>query len=145
MNCCKSYVEGRNGSSRGCSQSCARACRGRGTSLSCSKFACATKTRTPSFQCGHPARRWSTFSKKARVSRSATSWLPERGRVLIKRSNCIRRADVIARNTGAVYEHNHCLTGVPNCSSPHAGLQFLNRERCATRLIPLGYACRSAK
>lgn len=88
-NCCKSYVKRRNDSSRGCNQNCARACRDRGRFLSCSKFACATKMRMPFFQFGRPARRLSTRSKKARVSRSATSWLPERGSVLIKRSNCI--------------------------------------------------------
>lgn len=88
-NCCKSYVRGRNGSSRGCSQNCARACRDRDRFPSCSKFACATKMRTLFSRFGRPARRLSTLSKKARVFRSATSWLPERGSILIKRSNCI--------------------------------------------------------
>lgn len=89
MNCCENCARRRNGSSRGCNRNCARACRDRDRFLSCSKFACATKMRTPSFQSGRPARTLSTLSKKARVFRSATSSLPERGSILIKRSNCI--------------------------------------------------------
>lgn len=144
-NCCESYVRGRNGSSRGCSRNCARACRDRDRFLSCSRFACATKTRTLFSRSGRPAKRWSTFSKKARVFRSVTSWLPERGRVLIKKKGVTvsPRADVMAYNAG-FYERN-CLTGVPNCNSPHAALQFLSREGCATRLIPLEHACRRAR
>jgi len=89
MNCCKSYVRRRNGSSRGCSPNCAKVCRDRDRFLDCSKFACATKMRTLFSRFGRPARRLSTLSKKARVFRSATSWLPERGNIPIKRNNCI--------------------------------------------------------
>lgn len=96
-NCCKSYVRGRNGSSRGCSQNCARACQDRDRFLSCSKFACRTKMRTLFSRFGPPARRLSTLSKKARVFRSVTSWLPERGSILIKWSNC--NAARICNNT----------------------------------------------